>query len=359
MISSTSRWSWAWALFAVLALACADTNSPGNEGGSGGTAGAGGTGGTGGSGGSGGDGGGCEYGGELVIPTDENDTGWEPAVPDALRESLSGDARPASCGEEFGWISKVRGWIAAPGGEPLSCAFAQICIYAASGDYVCLNPALADEDGVYTIDVPEAYRCVDEVAMRTLLPESNRAISYCPVTPGDDAVVRLEVPSVLPFLMPTEDLPEVGDADEAREVAMHDGLTLLVTPSKLSNFEFFGPEVYEQLSGRRVPTDAVGLCGGAEEFDGLYAFHPEDRILGEGFPFTIENETGLPAGTRVEFSVLGGLDCKLADGTSVPEGVWMPFGEGEVSEDGTTIATDEGVGLPCTTWMAYRSKETP
>lgn len=345
------------AFFACLALACSDADEPQGAGGAGGSIGEGGSGGdTGGGGGGGGEGERCDYlNQEIVIPTDEADTGWEPAVPAAIHEAIPADERPASCGEEFGWVSKVRGWIAAPGGEPIPCGMAQFCIYSSTGIYECMSPEVADDEGVYTVNVPEHLRCVENVAMRTILPLSNRATSYCPVIPGEDPVARLEMPSILPFAMPTEELPPLGDEDEAREVAMHDGLTLQVTPAKL----YWGGETYENLSGRRVPTDAVGLCGGAEEFDGLYAFYPEDNIEGEGFPFTIENATEIAPGTRVEFLVLGGLDCKLTDDddSSVPEAEWAPFGEGEVSPDGALIEPDPGVGLPCLTWLAYRIKE--
>lgn len=340
----------ALALLGLVALACGEPEETDNGGGSGGGGAAGhGGGGHGGFGGMGGSGGSDE----IVIPTDEFDTGWEPEVPESLDEDLEAEPRPASCGEEFGYVAKLRGWIVAPGGKPLPGAYAQFCIYPAVGQYICLNPAEADEEGVYTVDVPEPYRCVKEVAMRTIKAERNRVVSYCPVTPGEDPVIRLRMPSVLPFAMPPEDLPPVGDADEAREVLLHDGLRLMATPSKFS----WGPRKYEELAGRRIPTDAVGLCGGAETFDGLYAFYPEDLIKEPGFPFSIENATDLPAGARVEFFVLGGLDCELHDGTKVPEGIWAPFGEGEVSEDGSTISTDEGVGLPCLTWLAYRQKE--
>lgn len=264
----TIRWCILGALFAALALACGDEepSPPGGSGGQGGGAGGGeGTGGTGGS------------GGAPELPEDGPDTGWAPEVPAAIHEPLEAAPRPETCGDEFGYVAKVRGWIAAPGGAPLSGGYAQFCVYAATGEYVCLNPAIADEAGVYTIDVPKAYRCVEEVAMRTIKyvehPEANRAIAYCPVTTVEDPVLRLEAPSVLPLIMRTEELPPLGDEGAVRPVALQDGLSLQVRPSGLAG----GGMSYEELSGRRIPTDAVGLCGGAEEFDGLYAFHPEDQ----------------------------------------------------------------------------------
>ena len=142
---------------------------------------------------------------------DGPDTGWEPEVPASLYEPIDAEPRPASCGAEFGYVAKVRGWIVAPGGQPLKNAFAQFCIYSSTDSYVCLSPATSDENGIYTVEVPEAFRCVKEVAMRTLAavehPKANRAIVYCPVTTGDDPVVRLEDPSVLPLIVRTEVSP--------------------------------------------------------------------------------------------------------------------------------------------------------
>ncbi|HLV60323.1 MAG TPA: hypothetical protein VKY51_02875 [Fredinandcohnia sp.] len=349
MKTSIPLQSWSLALLAALALACSESTTPDGAGGSG-PAGSGGSGGEVGTGGTGGDG-----GNEIVIPIDEIDTGWEPQVPDAIDEEIPADPRPESCDAEFDWIAKVRGWIVAPGGKPLPGAAAQACIYAADGAYLCLAPSFADEEGVYTIEIPENLRCIREVAMRVSHFPGHRASSYCPLEGGDDPVVRIEMPAVLPFAMPTEDLPPLGDPDAARTVSMHDGLEIEVTPSKI----LWGDFNYEILSGRRIPTDAVGLCGGAADFDGLYAFFPESPLEAPGFPFTIANATGLPAGKKVTFYVLGGLECALADGTAVPEGTWAPFGEGTISEDGATISTDPGVGLPCLNWLGYQLMEEP
>lgn len=341
------------ALALTLLFACsASTNGGGGGGGSGG---AGGDGGTGGAGGTGGvvptecEG---DVGDEIAVPTDESDTGWEPQVPEGVYRSVEVPPRPESCGAEYGYVAKVLGWIVAPGGKPLPGAYAQVCIYAASGTYVCLNPSEADEEGVFEIDVPEFVRCVDSVAMRASLPNSPRAVVYCPFAPGDEPVTRLEDPLVLPFLPLAAELPAMSE-EETREVALPDGLRLEVSPSLLP----YGCEDYARLGGRRIPTDAVGLCGEAPQLDGLYAFRPEGTVFDPGFAFTLENASGLPAGARVELLVLGGLATSLRDGTAVPEGEWVVFGEGQVSEDGTTIVPDEGVTLPFLTWLGYRLKD--
>lgn len=315
-----------------------------------------GQGGMGGSGGSdtgqGGGGEGGSGGEQVIVPDDEFDTGWTPEAPAALDGPLGGDPRPESCGEEFQFLSAVRGWVVAPGGKALESTRAQLCINSSAGKYVCLSPSIADEEGVYTVDVPEEFRCIDSVAMRLVLPRSNRATSYCLVE-DRGPVARLHEPGVLPFLTPATELPPLGDEDAPREVVFDGGLVLEVTPS----LYFSSTGSYQQFSGRAVPTDAVGLCGDAPTFDGLFAFYPEGSIIAPGFPLRIENTRAYPAGAAVELFVLGGLDCTLADGTKVPEAEWARFGEGTVSEDGTTIVAGENSGLPCFTWLAYRLKE--
>lgn len=350
-----------WTVAAVLGLAfaCGDDPSPGpGQGGSGGAGATGGTGGAGGEGGDGGSGGAGGTGGDpVVIPTDEHDTGWTPNPPASLTAPLPGEERPASCGAEHGFLSAVRGWVVAPGGKPLPGVFAQLCVHPAVGNFVCLPPTPTDDDGVYTVEVPQQYRCFDQIGMRVVASRANRATAYCPMASSEGTTLVLEEPSVLPFALPATDLPPLGNENEARDVVFDDGLVMEVIPGLLHS----GPKDYPRLSARRIPTDAVGLCGGAETFDGLYVSYPEDRINPPGFALRIPNTTDLPSGATVELFVLGGLDCRLHDGTPegklVQDGVWAKFGEGKVTEDGATILSNEDAGLPCTNWMGYRLKE--
>ena len=80
---------------------------------------------------------------------------------------------------------------------------------------------------------------------------------------------------------------------------------------------------------------------------------PEQDIKGDGWPVTVPNDLGLPAGTATKLWVLGGLNCKLADDTLVPEGNWYEAGSGVVSSDGTTISSTEGGHLPCLSWFGF------
>lgn len=354
----------------LLALAACD-DAPADGGGDGaggsaggtggGAAGAGGSGGVGGSsaGGAGGLGGaggsatgGTAGGGSGGQAAPEVDVGWVPVVPASFDAPLTPAGRPQSCTAEFGFFSHVRGFVMAPGGAPIAGAKAQFCVHTADRQFVCLRPVDSGADGVYTVELPEAVRCVDRAAMRVLLPRTGRATVYCELDRTAGPVVKITEPSVLFGTPLATTLPPEGDPAAARDVTFDDGLVLEVTPE----LYYSGTGSYDRLSGRRVPPDAVGLCGDASTFDGLYAFYQEGVMSPPGWPLSIPNATGLTAGALVDLQVLGGLDCRLLDGTSVAEATWASFGDGVVSPDGATIESADGVGLPCFTWLGYRLK---
>jgi len=351
-------------LTAVLAAGCDDAapsdeggggggiGGSGGLGGSGGSGGAGGLGGSGGgSGGSGGSGGAGGLGGNGGEPVPELDVGWVPVVPAALDAELPAVARPAECGAEFGFFSHVRGFVTAPGGRAIAGAKAQFCVHTSTRQFICLRPADTDAQGVYTVELPEEVRCLERAAMRVLLPRSGRATTYCELDVAAGPIVRLREPSVLFSLPPPTDHPPEGDVEAARPVGFADGLTLEVTPS----LYYSGTGSYDAFVGRAIPPAAVGLCGEAPTFDGLFAFAPEGSISAPGFAITVPNSAGLAPGAVVDLQVLGGLDCRLLDGTAVPEATWASIGPGAVSADGSMIESAPGAGLPCFTWLGLRA----
>jgi len=358
---------WKWVLLVALVAAagcdsggtgddrCGEEGCGGSGGGAGGTGGAGGSGGEGG--GAGGTGGGTACGpadepGEL--PPDGADTGWTATLPESFACPMLEVERPESCGDEFAWWSAVRGWAVAPGGHPLGDARAQLCVHTADKRFVCLRPEEANAEGVYTIEPADEFRCIEKAAMRVLSPRSGRATIYCAIDLEQGPTVTIPDPAVLPKLTPAVELPPEGDPEVWREVVFDDGL---VVDWKPSLFYSGGAGSYAEVAARRIPTDAIGLCGEAPTFDGLYAFYPEATVDAPGFGLSIPNVDEYPAGTKVELFVLGSIDCRLHNGTTVPEATWAKFGEATVSEDGAAIVADEGSGLPCLTWLAYRSKE--
>lgn len=341
---------------AALSLVACDGGEEGPSGGSGGTGGAGGTGGTGGN--DGGSGGTDVVDCGIVDPNDPADTGWTPVLPPTYGTPLAGVTRDGSCATDNGWVSAIRGWVSAPGGAPLAGAKVQACITAADSIFSCLSPVDVNDEGVFTITMREDIRCLKKAALRVWKPGSGRVTFYTPIDiSGEDSVVRLAEPIVLPWAKPATDLPPKGDEEAARPVVFDDGLVLDVTPSMY----WSGTGRYECFAGRRIPTDAVGLLPSSRDFDGLYGFFPEGEmgIEGEtsvGYPLTIPNTTGIPANATVELFILGGLECHLLDGSKVDEGYWAKFGEATVSADGATISSNPGQGLPCLNWFAYRLK---
>lgn len=354
-----SKWTYTLLLAVLLAAAgCgSDDGEGGGTGGAGATGGSGAVGGTGGAGGAGGAGG---SGGEE--PPDGPDTGWEAEPPGSFYLPVSEAPRPGWCPETHAWWSAVRLWAVAPGGRGLPGASANLCVTWIDDEgtptYVCLPPALANEDGVMTVvppSDPQDMRCIETAALRVLAPGAGRATTYCVLEPEGDPSLWIEDPFVLPRLTPAIDLPPAGDRDEPREVRFDDGLVVTLSPDGFFSLSSAG---YEELAARRIPTDARGLCGDAPTFDGLYAFYPEADVDDPGFPVSIPNVHGWAAGTEVELFVLGGIECHLVgEDEHLAEGTWAKFGEATVSGDGATIDSNPGVGLPCLTWMAYRMKE--
>ncbi len=304
--------------------------------------------------------GGTPVGGDPVggTPADdwpaEADTPWTPTTPANLRDGLPAvpGQKPAECGAE--WVTALRGYVLAPGGAPVEGAKGQLCVHLYPSDnLLCLQPGTTGADGIFTVEVPENARCITKAALRVLKPGVGKATMYCEVdVVGTEPVVVIDTPLVVFQTRRALDLPPEGDELMSRAVRFDDGLVLDFTP----DLYYSGGGIYDDLGGRRVDPAAPGLCFfGAEDAPaGLYALYPEGQIDAPGFPVHVPNTTGLAAGSKVEFFVLGGLDCKRADGTGIPEAAWETFGTGTVSADGSTIDSDPGVGVPCLTWLGYR-----
>ena len=285
---------------------------------------------------------------------DEQDTDWTPAPPAGLGQNLPEvpAERPADCQAQ--WIVAVRGYIVSAEGKPQFDAKGQVCVRRSpSNNRICIRPGDADADGVFTVILPEEDRCVNSVVMRVIQPSVGKATTYCPVDiEGTGPIFTINDPLVVFQTRRAHDLPPQGDTTAMRPISFDDGLTLDFTPEAF----YSGGGDYVDLGARRVDPTSRGLCffGADNAPEGLYALYPEGTVDAPGFPLHMPNPTGVPAGGHVEFSVLGGLECTLNDGTSIPEAEWMPFGNGTVSADGTTIDSDPGVGLPCLTWVGYR-----
>jgi hypothetical protein len=259
------------------------------------------------------------------------------------------DAGPHNC--EGVWLERIEGTVVDEDGVGVEAGRAQACLrLAPSGTLVCLAPPLTEADGSYAIDVTDRARCVQGAVLRALKPDAPYATSYCHVDVGvtADALLAVPEPTILYRSEPPATLPPLGDETARRTVVFEDGLEIDVVPEALG----FGVD-YEALGARRIPVDGELPCfaRGVAGLEGLYAFLEEGQIEGAGFAFRIPNATGLAAGTEVELLVLGGLDTRLADGSTVEEADFAPFGTGVVSADGSHIAAE---ALSYFTWLGYR-----
>jgi hypothetical protein len=242
--------------------------------------------------------------------------------------------------------------------HPLADAKVQLCVREASThQLLCLRPVSPAADGAVTVTVPERARCLGAAAMRVMVPYADLTTSYCQLDliSGSGGRIHVPEPVVLYDTQRATVLPAEGDATAERWVRFNDGLAIGMVPER---YRGFGAG-YQALAAARLtfidspgqPTPA-DLCfvAGDSRPEVVYGLSPEGSVSGPGFALEIPNATGLPAGTRVRLSVLGGLSCSLDNGTLVPEGQWTPYGTARVSSDGRAII---GGRLPCFTWFGY------
>ena len=249
------------------------------------------------------------------------------------------------------WVAAVQGRVVDEADQGVGGAMVQLCVRTGgpSGTLLCVRPESSDGVGLFTIQVPQAARCMVRATLRVLLPEQDRATSYCELDlVGADGVLALSAPMLLVETHPATALPPLGDTASARTVVFDDGLELDVVPQ-----QFFGGS-YDALAARRVDPAAVPLCfvDDPAAFEGLYAFSPEGDVQSATYDVRIPNPTDLPVGAAVDLFTLGGLGCHLTDGTTVPEGQWARFGTGTVRADGVIEASGAD-GLPCLSWLGY------
>jgi hypothetical protein len=347
---------WVLAAGALALVACDDASTGGQDaaGGAGGAVIDAATGGTGGAGGTGGMPDATVA--DMAQPDMEQPT-IEWTTPDGVAEPVENP--PANNGEcRATFVGAFRGWIADQSGYPVRGAKAQACVIVEPGStLICLRPADVDDNGVYTVSVPENSACISSVAMRVLKPGAGLATNYCNEVPADvvgaDGVIRTTDPYVIYPTDPAAEVPE-GALDDTVTVRYEDGLEVDVTAARY--FPTSGS--LSQARARKIDPADRGLCflEGQPAPDGLYAFWPEAAIDDAGYPVRIPNTDGLAAGAKVSLFVVGGLECGTEAGVHIPEGEWFEFGTGTVTADGATIASDAGSELPCFTWLGYKAQ---
>lgn len=311
-----------------------------------------------GSGGAGGDGGsGGSAGGGGGIPAPVGPRAGVTCGPVGAGGGGSSVGRDPNCPPSTPYIAKVTGTILDENCNPIEGARAGFCLRYDLGNpneqALCLQPQPSNAQGVYTIDVPAADRCVERAAMRVFYynvasPLNSSVTLYCEVDlPTDKTELHLP-PYILYQPDPPADLPAIDPSDSVRTITFADHTQISLAPDT-----FFG--TYSQLA--MVSMDPAehseGLCflSGGESLTRVFGIRPDGGPLGKvSFPVVMPNAEGLPPNSTVKLYILGGLAYKLADDTQVPEGAWVQFGTATVSADGATISGDP---LPYLNWFGY------
>lgn len=287
---------------------------------------------------------------DAETPDTPDDAPSSDAPPDTAADAaVDIDFTPdPECGAD--WVVQVDGAIVDDAGEQVAGAKAQLCVRLDSvdGRLVCLRPEDAGDDGTFTIVAPPSARCVGGGSMRVFAPGSTLATTYCHIeTEAAGGRLTLAEPIVLFETDAAEALPAYGDPDAARAVTLGGGFELPeFVPSELGFT--FDESAYANLGARRVDPATEGLCFVSAEVDGLWAFRVEANVDG-ALDFRFPNTDGYAAGARVDLYVLGGLETRLEDGSTVSETEFVRYGAATVSEDGGWV---EG-RIPAFTWLGY------
>lgn len=265
--------------------------------------------------------------------------------------------RDPACPAATPWYRFVRG-TAELSGNPVGETRPQVCVKRGD-ESACLEPGASCDDGLWVQELPEMWRCVEEIALRmSKFTDGSFAKTYCQVAPEGEGVLVLPEPLALYPVDRASHLPPLEDPTVTRDVQLQDGVRLRVTPALLENCTPRSTSCdldYGILGVRRIVASDPTPCfvDPAEPPDVIYAFTVDVDVEGEGFEVVLDNPLGLPADTVVDLYVQGALLCRLGDGTEIPEGAWVRSGEARVSADGQTIV---GGRLPCLNWFGYRAR---
>jgi hypothetical protein len=283
--------------------------------------------------------------GASVSDTSKGDAG-APTVTDAAASGTTGDdasAIPTSCGDydaAFGQASCVleaKGFVEDLSGAPLDNLVMTFC-----GEQCYGIPS--DKTGAYAIGVGMFLPTEDYAVHADGRPD--HAVDYHRLSANEPSVISVTMR--LPALPPsTVQLPP--DNGPASSVTVGD-LTLLVAAGTSFDLSIEDYNVTRALRVASVPLASAPSYAAANNVDAIYAIAPSGCVPSIKLGVSLKNSAGLPAGTDVEFLVLGD------DYSSNPPNVGLLAVQatGKVSEDGQTIQTNPGEGISELTWLAVR-----
>jgi len=272
--------------------------------------------------------------------------------PARLNENIGGGPVDA-CADGHTYVSVARGWVVDRIGRPINQAMVQLCIES-NGASECLTPTDTDANGVFELRTLEGKRCLSKMVFRSIKPAGFRTPAYVDyhldMAAGAEGAVVIRDPFVLYATIPIPEPPQVDDDEAMHTFTFHNGMEMDLIPFDLNSD-------YARLGLRVVETNERGLTflEGHDAPDLLLGLSPDSSVYGDGVAFRLPNTLGLAAGAKVDFHLVGGVGCKL-DSELIKEGAWTHFGTGTVSADGTTIATDEGTGLTCVSWLGVTAQ---
>ncbi len=273
-------------------------------------------------------------------PSDSTDASDSSDPSDASDATSPSDP---NCGGTY--VSEITGKVTTPSGEGFADAKAQACIRTFGDEtLLCLRPADTESSGDFSISVSENARCTKEITLRVVDPTLSAATIYCHPENATSPITTFE--TQLPLFPVTL---RTSDADNT--LSFDNGLSITYESSE---FELGTGEAASAMSVKVSGDDLNKLCFLEDAtVESAFFAGPEQDIKGDGWPVSVPNDLGLAAGETAKLWVLGGLNCKLADDTLVPEGSWYEVGSGVVSSDGSTINTVDGGHLPCLSWFGF------
>jgi hypothetical protein len=149
--------------------------------------------------------------------------------------------------------------------------------------------------------------------------------------------------STLPSLV-TAKFPATGAPLAAGASATSGDLTLTIAAGASVLIDELDYDTADKQALRAVtlPIARLGDVTGGLAFDLVIAAAPADTFFCPPAAVSVPNTLGWPAGTKVEFLILGGDVSQ----TWARWGGWAKVSDGQVSDDGASIVTAPGGGLP-------------
>ena len=288
-------------------------------------------------------------------PTPEPST-TEPEPSDGGEPEPSPEPEPQELAEcdAVDPVQTVEGSVVDENGAGIEGAIAQMCVRNESDRLSCLAPSTADANGEVLTYIPTSTQCAVKLTVRTLLPNGGRASMYCRADLSSTSMNTLSLdPIALPTLTAAADLPDVGDEDSVRDVALDDNVTLRIAPGDIY------PGDYDLLGSRVVVPADLSPCirdGLPEGVSHVLLLGPEGNANnGVGLVVDAASLLGAQPDDSVDMFALGVLGCMDAQDadTLVEEGTWAPVqGPFVVDADGSVATND--VAIPCVGAVAFR-----